>query len=292
MAAFALASWPAHGQAPVIQPPTASEPAAAPLVEHLKVENGLIFAKRGAAWVDSGSATMGNAVKVLRDLYPEATFALDPRVADVPVADLIVRANDPMTDLAALCTACGGRYGFHAEAHALYVLQHNNSTDLKSPPTEDRGIECFNLTGYLQREKAHVRNEANHNNGPGATSDAAEVEASKRTAEAVARLQEIIQKSIVDFDPSLGQPHFQFYADAQMLIVIGSPRAIEVAAKVIHALPGQQTFLGNGLGNGDYFNLQRNAQEMQANAAARKAGLLWFQGAAPPAQEDNSNNPK
>jgi hypothetical protein len=46
------------------------------------------------------------------------------------------------------------------------------------------------------------------------------------------------------------------------------------------------------LGNGDYFNLQRNAQEMQANAAARKAGLLWFQGAAPPAQEDNSNNPK
>jgi hypothetical protein len=263
LAAFALGSSPSLGQqtpAAIPQGGAVATLASPSLDEHLKVEGHAIFVKLpGQAW-DRGSApaSMGHAVKVLRELYPNATFAIDPRVADVPVTDLIIRADDPMTDLEALRTSCGGRFSIvhepnmasasgAAEQNPLYSIVYNNATEAKPSSGEDRQIECFNLTRYLEREKALNKDETNTNKGqPGGFG------AGTHAAEAIARLQEIIQKSIADFDPSIDQPHFQFYADAQMLIVVGPERAIDVAAKVIQALPGQDTLTGNFFGGGGY----------------------------------------
>jgi hypothetical protein len=237
MAAFALAPWSAHGQQAPVE---VVREANAPLVEHLKVEDGIVWSKRGAAWINHDSATVGNAVKALHDLYPNATFAVDPRVAVVPLTDVMIRADDPMTDLQALRTSCSGRFDLHYQQKGLFTLEYNNSTEESPSKSNDRAIECFNLTGYLQEAKALDKAEANTNGAPfgGAGFGAAK----SHTSESVARLQDIIQQSITAFDASIIQPHFQFYADAQMFIVIGSHRAIEVAAEVIHALPGQQSY--------------------------------------------------
>ena len=260
LAVFALASSPALGQqTPAAAPPDGAVAVATPLLtEHLKVENGGVWVKAGAGWLQRGADNMGSAVKALREIYPNATFAIDPRVADVLVTDVTIRSDDPMTDLEALHTSSGGRFSIvHepnlasasgvAEQNPLYSIVANSATDTKPSAGDDRQIECFNLTRYLEREKALNKDETNTNKGqPGGFGAAA------HAAEAIARLQEIIQKSIADFDPSISQPHFQFYADAQMLIVVGPERAIDVAAKVIQALPGQDTLTGNFFGGGGY----------------------------------------
>jgi len=262
LAVFALGSSPAIGQQTTVAAPQGGAVAVATpeLAEHLKVENGKVWVKSGAAWVDRGEDNMGWAVKALREIYPNATFAIDPRVADVLVTDVIVRSDDPMTDLEALRTSCGGRFSIvhepnfasasgAAEQNPLYSIVANSATETKPSAGDDRQIECFNLTRYLEREKVLNKDETNSNKGtggfPGAMFGGV---AATHVEQAVARLQEIIQKSISDFDPSISRPHFQFYADAQMLIVIGPERAIDVAAKVIQALPGQETFTGNNFG--------------------------------------------
>jgi hypothetical protein len=271
LAAFALGSSPSLGQqtpAAIPQGGAVATLASPSLDEHLKVEGHAIFVKLpGQAW-DRGSApaSMGHAVKVLRELYPNATFAIDPRVADVPVTDLIIRADDPMTDLEALRTSTGGRFSIvhepnfasasgGAEQNPLYSVVYNNATDTKPSTAEDHQIECFNLTRYLEREKGLNKDDTNTNkaqSGAFGGGMSGPSPAAQAVAEAIARLQDIIQKSISDFDPSISQPHFQFYADAQMLIVIGPERTIEVAAKVIRALPGQDTLTGNFFGGGGY----------------------------------------
>ena len=284
LAIFALASSPALGQ----QTPAAAPPGGAlatpQLTEHLKVENGGVWVKSGAGWLQRGADNMSGAVKALREIYPNATFAIDPKVADVLVTDLIIRADDPMTDLAALCTSSGGRFSIvhQSSLNPLYSIVPNNATDVKPPTGEDRQIECFNLTRYLEREGVLGKDETNANKGQGAGIGAM-FGGTTPAAQAVARLQEIIQKSIGDFDPSISQPHFQFYADAQMLIVIGPERAIDVAGKVIQALPGQENWRGNFSGSGTFREDGRRENRIlmqQMNAAAGTS--LPAGGASPP----------
>jgi hypothetical protein len=268
VAAFALCSWSARGQAAPTPAPQAVE-------EHFKVEDGRVWTKRGTAWVNVGSDNMGGAVKALREIYPSATFAIDPRVADVLVTDLIVRADDPMTDLEALQTSCGGRFSIAHDPNPnmsgavpgrdeLYKIEYNNSTESKPSKGEDRKIECFNLTHYLDREKALNKDETNSNKGQGGGLGAMMMGRNATHAEvAVARLQDIIQQTLADFDPTAAnQLHFRFYSEAQLLIVIGPERAIDVAAKVIQALPGEPTFTRNPYGAVGYGQGQRPWGEM------------------------------
>jgi hypothetical protein len=240
MAALALVPWHVYGQQAPAATPTEGAQATAPLVEHLKVENGNILSRRASGWSTHGAATVGNAVKALRELYPNVTFAVDPRVAEVDLSDLIVRANNPITDLTALRTACGGRFSVHAEPNGLYTLECNAATEVNPPSKTDRQIECFSLTGYLRSEMVLDKDGVKKSSGLATTAEA-DALAAKRD-EAIMHLREMITESIHDFDPSISQPNFRFYGDAEMLIVIGSERAIEVAGKVIQALPRQRTY--------------------------------------------------
>jgi hypothetical protein len=265
MAVFALAPWPANGQATTINPaPSFGATTTAPHEEHLKVESGNIWIRQpGQDWVSTyGTPTVGHAVKALRTLYPDATFAVDPRVAELRFTDLIVRANDPKTDLQALCTACGGRFNLGGGPNSLYTLQYNSSTESTPTKKEDRDIECFNLTGYLERitKPQDVKQQQQTDQAKEQAQDLRQ----QQTHEAIDELQTIIGKTINDFDDTIAPPHFQFYPQAQLLIVTGSRRAIEVAAKVIHALPGQQGFFGNAAGGGDLFrnNFSPDSQVM------------------------------
>jgi hypothetical protein len=265
MAAFALAPWPTFGQSTAI----------APSDEHLKVENGDIWIRNpGQPYAAVGPATVGNAVKALRKLYVNATFAVDPRVAELPLTDLVVRANEPITDLAALRTACGGRFNLGVEPNSLYTLQRNNSTDLDPSKKEDRNIECFNLTGYLGRI---ITPEDEKNQQTDEAKAQAKDKRAQQTREAVDQLKSIIADTIKDFDATIGEPHFQFYGQAQLLIVTGSHRAIEIAAKVIHALPGQPAFFGKSDESGNFRNnFSRDSQSLEQVQSGYSGGPIWI----------------
>jgi hypothetical protein len=272
MTAFVLSQRPAHGQDVLgLQP--AKEKADGPIVEHLKVEpSGIFYRLPGKAWTPGGPASVGNAVKALRELYPNDTFAVDPRVAELPLTDLVIRANEPTTDLWALRTACGGGFDIGGQP-SLYTLQHNKSTEFTASKSGDRKIECFNLTGYLTRMTTPTAEEMTT---PGEDTH----KEKEKTDQAIAELQEIIKDTIADFDPAIGQPHFQFYAHAQLLIVTGSERAIEVAAKVINALPGQQDFKSNSFYGGDFNDQLRKIQESQVGKSAQGRTVTTY-GAMP-----------
>jgi hypothetical protein len=236
LAAFALAARPACGQ-------TAEEIANLDTYsEHLKVErDSIVTREQGKRWTNPLPATVGNAVKRLRELYPDATFAVDPQVVAEPLTDLIVRSTDPAVDLSALRTACGGKFDvIHNGTNSLYALEPNNNTFREdSSKREDRRVECFNLGGYLAHDIAldHIEEKQAHPGG-----------FISHTGTALDKLQMIILGTLADLDPSQKQPHIQFYAEAQLLVVIGSQQAIDVAAKVIHALPGQPALAGDGSG--------------------------------------------
>jgi hypothetical protein len=286
MAALALVPWHVDGQQAPGATATEGAQATAPLVEHLKVEDDTVFVKLpGRDWADGlKPAIVGNAVKQLRRIYPEATFAVDPRVLDVPVSDLIVRANNPMTDLAALRASSGGRFDLHAEPNGLYTLAYNNATEFNTRPSADRQIECFNLTGYLRSEMVIDKAGAKKSGGQAGTSEADALARIRDSA--IVQLREMIEESIHDFDPLITMPQVRFYPDAEMLIVIGPERAIDIAAKVIHALPGQQNYTSDGRSGGNYFGPQTTAEQIQAENAVLRNQLL--QGAA--ADKSNSAN--
>jgi hypothetical protein len=258
IAAFVLAPCPAYSQTTQANPAApieklaaqgGAQSAATPPEEHLKVENGSVFVRRyaGQAWVSDNDATVGGAAKALRDIYPDITFAVDPRVADVPVTDILIRSDQPGTDLEALRTACGGRFDLDTgpidvvsgRPSSLYRLVCNDLTEQSASKREDRNIECFNLTGYLEQTAKDQEAKQHSHFADGVT---------------VAELQEIIKSTIADFDSAISPPHFQFYPQAQLLIVTGSHRAIEIAAKVIQALPGQPPLMGNMTDFGGYWD--------------------------------------
>jgi hypothetical protein len=223
----------------------------APREEHLKIEEGVIWIKKpGENWVNTHDApTVGNASKALRLLYPDDMFAVDPLVAEVPISDLIIRANDARTDLEALRTACSGKFTFGEGPNSLYTLNADSRAMADLSKSEDHSIQCFNLSGYLERTaKLHPLKDQD--------------QARAQTQETVADLKQIIASTINDFDSTIVAPRFQFYAQAQLLIVTGSHRAIDVAAKVIRALPGQQNFwsygrdVDNSSGSGFFYETQ------------------------------------
>jgi hypothetical protein len=262
VATFALGPRLVYGQ----QAKSAPDPA--PIVEHLKIENGEIWIREpGQAMVNThDSAIVGNAIKALQKIYPDITIAADPRTINLSLADVIVRANDPATDLEALRTASGDRFDVkwdksvnprsatgNPQIDLLYTIRANTETDAH-PEAEERIIECFNLTGYIQHA---VDGELNRFNRDPKPDNAAEKDrVASVTDNALAELQEIIKSTIKDFDSSIKEPKFRFYADAQLLIMTGSPQAINIAAKVVSALPGQQGTRWTSNGDGSSRNQQ------------------------------------
>lgn len=275
VAALTFAPCFAHGQE-----------AQAAATEHFEIVNGHILVKQtpDQPWADKGwgeGATLRNAARALQFLYPEITVAVDPRVADLPLTDIIIRAEDPSTDLEALRTASGDRFdvtGGQADPTGkglLYSLRRNSATDVDPTKTESRDIECFNLTGYLEHITKAQEAKASTSGGPSPSPQAMD--------ESVSRLQAIINETIAGFDGSINPPQFQFYREAQLLIVTGSKRALVIAAKIIHALPGQQAVFGSILPGDDLRNRQIMLQLQADNPADPNARINPAGTITPPA---------
>jgi hypothetical protein len=189
--------------------------------EHLKVEEGSVYERVGSEnWKLVGAATLEVSVKALQDIYPQVTIAMDPKLAKVPLADLKVRADDPQADLEALRAACGSQFDLDGSRRglSLFTLTANGYFErAQAAAAGTREIQIFSLAGYLEQRPKDTKLE-----------------------HMVDELQDVINQTIGDLDGTIPQPRFRFHVDAKLLVVIGTPQAIDVAGKVINALPGQQ----------------------------------------------------
>ena len=169
------------------------------------------------------SPTLGHAIDILRQQHPELTFALSPGLSEVRLSELKLRADDVDQTLEALRLACGNRFVFAAPSHmpdkpdsmrTLYLLQGDE------PRNRRRTVEAFNL-------------------GPWIASAASQKEKEKRLdqlTELINLTMEKLKQS--PLDPA-ERPETMFHMDANIIVVIGSPDAIEVVGKLVRALsPG------------------------------------------------------
>jgi hypothetical protein len=219
---------------PAQTPPTTQEPATGTRYA-LEIASGNMAIKGQQV-----PATLARIADVLRDLYPEVNIVLAPEVGKVQVLDLKLRAPDLPEALEALRVASGDAFVWRQGMTAggggalidpatgvavppapseskLYVLSRNEARPEAPRPV----VEVFNLSGYL--EHLGKRNEK-------------EIVASLDEIKMIVSdtLDRVMQGRATVED----MPRFQFHPGANLFIVIGPPEAIEVAQKVVSALPG------------------------------------------------------
>ncbi|MGA2867513.1 MAG: hypothetical protein ABSF95_23825 [Verrucomicrobiota bacterium] len=190
-------------------------------------------------------ATLANVVDTFRDLWPEANIVLAPELAKLKVADLKLRSVGQLPEaLEALRVASGYRFEWRqgwptgaaaidpatglpvtAGESALYVLDLGLGSQGNPGERARRSVEVFNLSGYLQ----HLGKKDE-----------------KEVGDSLHQIEMIVFKTLVNVarlnEDNLPEnellPDFQFHPGASLLIVIGSPDALDVARKIVTALPG------------------------------------------------------
>lgn len=200
-------------------------------------------------------ATLGNVVDALRDRYTKANLVVAPGLAKLKISDLKLRAGNLAEELEAVRVASGLKFewmgagsagpnlapGVGAQAvdpttgqlvamptteanSGLFVLREPTPT-----PETSRTVEAFNIGPYLQwlREQQD----------PKAAPDRREQEVAKSLDE----LEKIVAVTLESLKQgsSVEMPSFRFHRGANLLIVTGTRDAVEVARKVVNALPGQ-----------------------------------------------------
>ncbi|HWV99759.1 MAG TPA: hypothetical protein VNZ64_08725 [Candidatus Acidoferrum sp.] len=189
---------------------------------------------------DKAPATLSRIAEALRKEYPYANIVLAPELGQVQMkaVDLKVRSADLAQTLEALRVASGDAFMWHRDMGGatgidprtglpaasppgdspLYILERNDAALAGNPR---RMVEVFNLSEYLARL--------------GKTNE-------KEIATSLEQIQQIVQTTLDQVMQSRVQPGerptFQFHPGANLFIVIGPPEAIEVARKVVTALPG------------------------------------------------------
>lgn len=209
-------------------------------------------------------ATLGNICDLMHQRDPDANFALAPGLGDVVVADLKLDGANMEQQLDALRIASGSQFAWRnarqdrpgidpatglpiassaASGPQLYVL-----TPAMAPGLQ---VEAFSIGRYLA-----AGGEA-YNAAPDKSGESPEARA-KRQEEQVAQIkmmvdetmgqyQQMLNESRVPGMANLPHPVIKFHPGANLLVVIGDPRVVTIAAKVICALPGVQRSGASGL---------------------------------------------
>jgi len=179
------------------------------------------------------SATLGHAIDILRLQHQELTFALSPGLGDVKLSELKLQANDVDQALEALRLSCGNRFVFAAPSHmpdgnqdgmrSLYLLQGDE------PMNRRRMVEAFNLGPWIS----------------GAGSEGEKETRVKRVEGIIFATIERLKQTPLD---SADRPEVLYHPEANIMVVIGAPEAIDVAGKIIRAMnPGTAMNLGGGM---------------------------------------------
>jgi len=214
--------------------PVATSEASSDARWDLNIMNGLLRRQDGK----TVPATLGNVIDYLRDMFP-ANLVLAPGVGQVKVGDLKLasfqwepaldalkvasgnafvwkRRTDPnaigVIDPTTGIPVSGGAGGESEGREGLLMLTLDDSGEIPGPR---RMVEVFNLGGYLRGQDKDKQDKS------------------------LNEITRIIDETLSDFD--LGQDRlslrFKFHSGASLLVVSGSPGGVDVARKVILALP-------------------------------------------------------
>lgn len=211
--------------------PTAAQPNAQ-LRYDIEIENGELLTAPFKRYVDvnalwgpgsiaSVPATIENLARFMRAADTNLNLVVSPDAAQVTIQNLKLRS----ADIAELVEALG--YATDGKLRGLRFANTagNNWTLMARPERKaERTVEVFNLNGFIERH------------GRGDTSG-------KSVSEQLDRIQQMILETLIDLKRGEltkdERPEFRFHSGTGLLIVIGTPTAMEVTRKVVSALPGQ-----------------------------------------------------
>jgi len=216
-------------------------------------------------------ATLENVVDLLRDRHPEANIVLAPDVPPVLIENLKIRATDLPMELEALRIASGERFMWSPASGSIMTdpatglpFMHDPVTGLPVDlPARDRDqllyvlraapaaaaqlrVEAFSLDGYF----ASLPKADDPGQKEGLIRE--KIGELETMVDETAAIYHEISKDVYGRGPSYKQTlNLRFHRGANLVILIGDPESVEVAAKVIGALPHVQPS-GGGMGFGGF----------------------------------------
>ncbi len=194
-------------------------------------------------------AVLENVVDLLRERHNGANIVLSPRLPRIRIANLRLRATNLEQELEALRVASGNKFMWSPGNNAP-LTDPNTGMPLPTPPP---GIDP--ATGLRAGSQAplYILTET-----PGASETRRRVEVfnlsdyfsslgsgqEEETQKLVNNSLDEIKKIVITTLEAMDQDHnatisFQFHSGANLLVVIGTPDAIEVAERVVAALQAQ-----------------------------------------------------
>jgi hypothetical protein len=205
-----------------------AQPVSTPSTYDIEIKDNLLHFKGRKV-----GATVAEVVDALRDLYPDVNIVVAPNAASVNVADLKLRSARATDALEALRVSTGSAIKWTARGagsnidpstgmptpsteSSLYIIEADPTAEGQSPK---RQLEVFNLSPFLRQ-----------------------IEAGKQTQEeALIELRDTIHETLAQLrggGPAGEYPEFRFHKNSGLLVAIGDAEALEVARKVLCALPG------------------------------------------------------
>jgi hypothetical protein len=192
----------------------------APLKKHVDVK-----ALWGEGAVQSVPATVHNILKYLRGADRDLNVIAGPEAGEVEIKELKLRSADIASLMESLGYATGGaiRAVSFGSGTKSWILMASRTTQ----PVE-RTVEVFNVSGFIR----HLTDKAPKPE-----------EQEQIVHQGLNQVKEIIEHTFVGLirgkRGASEAPEYQFHAGTSLLVVTGSPQAIDVARKVVNALPGQ-----------------------------------------------------
>jgi hypothetical protein len=184
-------------------------------------------------------------VDLLRERHDGANIVLSPGLPRIRIMNLKLRATSLQQELEALRVASGNKFVWNDNFNSpvldpttgLPVARKDDKTPLfilsENPAAMaglGRQVEVFNLTDYFN-----------------SFGDTDEDSRAKRVDESLQQIENIVTQTLrtveEDLYPVIG---FQFHRGANLLVVSGSPDALEVARKVVSALGPQSRPVAGG----------------------------------------------
>jgi hypothetical protein len=203
------------------------------------------------------AATLENVIDLLRDRHPEANIVVAPEVPPIRFQSLKIRATELGMELEALRVASGDQFTWEVAGGPII----DPVTGLPAPASEQplyvlRGtpeaglgrlrVEAFSLGGYLASVQKSSDPEENER-VIGQTLDELE-EMVRETVDIYRAISEDVHGRDISRRTSL---NIRFHRGANLVILIGDPESVEIAGKVIGALPHVHPSMG-GMGFGDF----------------------------------------
>jgi hypothetical protein len=234
-------------------------------------------------------------------------IVIAPGLANISVSDLKLRTSSISEELEAIRVASGGKFEWSGgpgnnaidPTTGMPTISGSNNKGLftlrePTAPENQRIVEAFNIALYLHSARPDEEDPTPDKPGqPGYKKESKEFR-DRRANERLEQLKRIILETISALHPNTAeQPTFQFHHGANLLVLIGSREAIDVARKVVSALGGQAGILQPEITGSSEAGMAASEREawMQryglnpnsANDAFRKRyGLGPQPGAAPP----------